>query len=74
MKGRLRAFSNDSERFRLLQRGPTFRSRFQIYRSRIGVDSGFLPTFFAPSLVCGVATTVYSAFNLGIISATSNTS
>ena len=42
--GRLRAFLDDSERLRILQRGPTFRSRFRIYRNQIGVDSGFLPT------------------------------
>ena len=42
--GRLRTAPDDSERLRILQRGSTFRSRFRIYRSRIGVDSGFLPT------------------------------
>ena len=42
--GRLRTAPDDSERLRILQRGPTFRSRFRIYRSWIGVDSGFLPT------------------------------
>ena len=40
---RFRATPDDSERLRILQCGPTFRSRFRIYRSRIGVDSGFLP-------------------------------
>uniref|UniRef100_A0A8W7PK68 Uncharacterized protein n=1 Tax=Anopheles coluzzii TaxID=1518534 RepID=A0A8W7PK68_ANOCL len=30
--------------------GPTFRSRFRNYRSRIGVDSGFLPTLSITSL------------------------
>uniref|UniRef100_A0A0E4G9M6 Uncharacterized protein n=1 Tax=Anopheles gambiae TaxID=7165 RepID=A0A0E4G9M6_ANOGA len=42
--GRLRTALDDSKPLRILQRGPTFRSRFRIYRSRIGVNSGFLAT------------------------------
>ena len=42
--GRFRAILDDSERFRMIQGGPYFRSRFRINWSRIGVDSGFLPT------------------------------
>ena len=42
--GRFPTILDDSERLRIMQGGPTFRSRFRISRSRIGVDSVFLLT------------------------------
>ena len=42
--GQLRTTPDNSGRLRIMLGGSTFRSRFRDYRSRIGVDSGFLPT------------------------------
>ena len=42
--GWLQTAPDDSKRRRIMLGGSTFRSRFRNYRSRIGVDSGFLPT------------------------------
>lgn len=41
---RLKPLPDDSERLHIMMGGPTIRSGFQNCRSRIGVDSWFLPT------------------------------
>ena len=43
--GLFRTPPDDSERLRIMLGGSTFRSRFQNYQSRMGVDSEFLPNF-----------------------------
>ena len=44
--GRLRAIPDDSERLRMMQGGPTFRSRFRIYR----IFANFTHHYFLPTL------------------------
>ena len=51
--GLLRGILDNSKRLRIMLAGTTFRIRFQNYWSRIGVDSGFLPTLpiTAPNII-----------------------
>ena len=48
---RRRTIPDDSESLRIMLSGPNFQSRFRNYRSRIGVNSGFLPTLPITRLV-----------------------